>query len=136
MLREPILIVDDNQMNLKMERLLLELEGYQVQIAKNASEVWVVLENFKPRMILMDFGLPGLDGVELTRQLKKDPRIKDVVILLLSSYDQKGDEEKALAAGCNGYIHKPIDIKTFPRIVENLLKGPSGVKGWQERGEI
>jgi CheY-like chemotaxis protein len=131
MLREPVLIVDDNQMNLKMERLVLELEGYQVQIAKNASEVWVVLENFHPRLILMDFGLPGLDGVELTRQLRKNPEYKNLVILLLSSYDQKGDEEKALAAGCDGYIHKPIDTLAFPATVESFLRkgrgtGPSG----------
>lgn len=122
MLREPVLIVDDNQMNLKMERLLLEVEGYQVQIAKNATDAMVVLQNFHPRLILMDFGLPGLDGVELTRQLRKNPDNKDVVILLLSSYDQKGDEEKAMAAGCNGYIHKPIDTKTFPGVVEAYLR--------------
>lgn len=127
MLREPILIVDDNQMNLKLERLLLEVEGYQVQIAKSALDALAVLKNFHPRLILMDFGLPGLDGVELTRQLRKDPQNKDIVILLLSSYDQKGDEERAMAAGCDGYIHKPIDTKTFPGVVEAYLR--EGKKG-------
>ena len=133
MLREPILIIDDNQMNLKLERLLLEVEGYQVQIAKSASDALMVLKNFHPRLILMDLGLPGLDGVELTRQLRKNPANKDIVILLVSSYDQKGDEEKAMAAGCDGYIHKPIDTKTFPGTVEAYLK--EGKKGTGHSGD-
>ncbi len=122
MVKEPILIVDDNPMNVKLERLLLELEGYQVQIAKNAEDALKVLENFRPQLILMDFGLPGIDGITLARKLKNDPQTKDILILIVTSYDQRGDEEKVMAAGCDGYIHKPIDTKSFPGLIADCLR--------------
>lgn len=122
MSNEPILIVDDTPMNLKLEKRLLEVEKYQVLTAGNAQEALRVLEYFRPRLILMDFGLPGVDGVELTRTVKADPKNKDIIILMLTSYDQQGDETKARAAGCDGYIHKPIDTQTLPGIIGGYLQ--------------
>ncbi|HVZ79261.1 MAG TPA: response regulator [bacterium] len=123
MSEEPILIIDDNPLNLKLAKLLLEVEHYQVHTAQGAEEAFRVLEGFRPRLILMDFQLPGVDGLELTRRLKADPRSKDAIVIMITSYDQKGDEQKAMAAGCDGYLSKPIDTQALPGIVAGYLRG-------------
>jgi CheY-like chemotaxis protein len=117
----PVLIVDDNPMNLKLERTLLEIENYKVLTAKNAEDALETLKNFTPKLILMDLQMPDVDGVELTRRLKSDPQTRMIKILMLTSYGQMGDEKRALEAGCDGYIFKPIDTKTFPGIVADCL---------------
>jgi CheY-like chemotaxis protein len=119
--RPAILVVDDNPANLKLARLLLELEGYIVQSANDAEEALDILNSFRPRLILMDLQLPGMDGLELTRKLKQDPAHADVTIVALTAYAMKGDKEKALAAGCDGYISKPIDTVLFPFTVARYL---------------
>ena len=119
---EPILIIYDNILNLKLIKRLLEIEQYQALTAKNAQETLALLERFHPRLILMDFQLPGVDGVELTKQLRNDPKNKDVIIVMVTSYDQKGEEEKARAAGCDGYITKPIDTQALSGLVADLLQ--------------
>jgi two-component system, cell cycle response regulator DivK len=126
MLNEPILIVDDNPMNLKLEKRLLEAEQYQVLTAKNAEETLKILEFFSPRLVLMDFQLPGMDGVELTKKIRSNPKNKEVAILMVTSYDQQGDEAKAKAAGCNGYIIKPIDTQALPVVIASYLRGGHG----------
>jgi two-component system, cell cycle response regulator DivK len=126
MSNEPVLVVDDNAMNLKLEKRLLELERYQVLTAKNAEETLHILEYFHPRLILMDFQLPGLDGVELTKKIRANPDNKGVVILMVTSYDQQGDEQKALAAGCDSYLHKPIDTQALPGIIAGYLRDHYG----------
>ncbi len=119
---EPILIVDDNPMNLKLGKRVLELEQYQVLTAKSAEETLKVLEYFHPKLILMDFQLPDVDGVELTQKVKADPKNRDIVILLATSYDQQGDEAKARAAGCNGYLQKPLDTQALPVIIAGYVR--------------
>ena len=106
---DPILIVDDNPQNLKLARVLLSSEGHAVRTATDAKEALRVLEEFEPRLILMDIQLPDIDGLELTRMLKADPKHQGTVIVALTAYAMKGDEERALAAGCDGYVAKPID---------------------------
>ncbi|HJT23476.1 MAG TPA: response regulator [bacterium] len=134
MANEPVLIVDDNLLNLKLEKRLLELEQYQVLTARNADETLRLLERFHPRLILMDFQLPGMDGVELTKKVKADPKNRDVLVLIVTSYDQRGDEAKAKAAGCDGYLNKPIDTQALPAIVAGYLRdgrngtGQSGIR--------
>jgi CheY-like chemotaxis protein len=119
---ERILIVDDNPANLKLARVLLSSEGYEVRTARDAEEALVVLQEFRPRLILMDVQLPGMDGLELTRRLKADPSMRGVVILGLTAYAMKGDAERVLAAGCDGYIAKPIDTRKLPEQVAGFLK--------------
>jgi two-component system, cell cycle response regulator DivK len=119
---EPILIVDDNPTNLKLARVLLAGEGYVVKTANDGEEMLKVLDGFTPRLILMDIQLPGVDGLELTRRLRADPARRDIAIVALTAYAMKGDEDKALAAGCDGYITKPIDLDTLPRIVAEHLQ--------------
>lgn len=114
---EAILIVDDNPQNLKLARVLLTVAGYEVRTATDAQEALQVLERFTPRLILMDIQLPGIDGLELTRRLKADPKWRHTTIVALTAYAMKGDDEKAIAAGCDGYITKPVDTDTLPRLV-------------------
>jgi CheY-like chemotaxis protein len=117
----PVLIVDDNVTNLKLARVILCGEGYEIRTANDAEEALGVLETFSPRLILMDIQLPGIDGLELTRRLKSDPRRSHIVIFALSAYAMKGDEEKAIAAGCDGYITKPIEPDTLLDQVRRAL---------------
>jgi CheY-like chemotaxis protein len=118
---EPILIVDDNLVNLKLVRVLLTAEGYDVRTATDAEEAVATLAEFHPRLILMDLQLPGMDGLELTRQLKADPATRDIVVVAITAYAMKGDEERALAAGCDGYVAKPIDTRALPGVIASYL---------------
>jgi two-component system cell cycle response regulator DivK len=122
MLNEPVLIIDDNPLNLKLMKRLLEADQYQPLTAKNAEETMLLLERFRPRLILVDFQMPGVDGVELTKQLRTDPQNKEVIIVMVTSYDQKGEEEKARAAGCDAYIMKPIDTQALSGLIAELLR--------------
>lgn len=119
---EPILIVDDNPQNLKLVRILLAGEGFDVRTAVDAEDALNQLELFKPRLILMDLQLPGMDGLELTRQLKTDPVRRSIVVIALTAYAMKGDEQKALAGGCDAYVTKPIDIEALPKLVRQYLQ--------------
>jgi CheY-like chemotaxis protein len=120
---ESILVVEDNDTNLRLFIYLLSAKGYQVRGAANAQQALELLRNFHPRMILMDLQLPGTDGYELTRSLKADPGTRDIIIIALTAYAMRGDEEKALAAGCDGYITKPITRALPVRIAEYLASG-------------
>jgi CheY-like chemotaxis protein len=120
---EPILVVDDNPQNLKLAKVILATEGYDVRTAVDAEDALRVLESFTPRLILMDLQLPRMDGFELTRLLKADPR-RNVVILALTAYAMKGDSEKAFAAGCDGYISKPIDTNALLSVIAEHLARP------------
>ena len=75
----------------------------------------------RPDLILMDIQLPGMDGLALTRLLKADATTRDIVVVALTAYAMKGDEERVLAAGCNGYVSKPIDTRSLPRVVAGFL---------------
>jgi two-component system, cell cycle response regulator DivK len=118
---EPILIVDDNPLNLKLIRVLLGAEGYNVRTCGDAEEALATLQGFRPALILMDIQLPGIDGLELTRRLKADPATRDIMIVALTAYAMKGDEEKARAAGCDGYLTKPIDTAVFSNVLAGYV---------------
>jgi CheY-like chemotaxis protein len=130
MAADTILIVDDNSMNLKLIRVLLAGEGYDVHTATDAEEALILLKTITPRLILMDIQLPGMDGLELTRQLKAAPASRGIVIVALTAYAMKGDHERMLAAGCDGYMSKPIDTRSLPGLVKQYLVG--GVRASQE----
>jgi CheY-like chemotaxis protein len=119
--RKSILIVDDNAQNLKLARVVLANEGFDVQTASNAEDALQLLRTVTPRLILMDIQLPGMDGLELTRRLKADPATRAVRVIALTAYAMKGDDEKAFAAGCDGYITKPIDVERLPELVSAYL---------------
>jgi CheY-like chemotaxis protein len=118
---EPILIVDDNPQNLKLAKVILVAEGYDVKTAIDAEEALSILESFAPRLILMDIQLPRMDGLELTRLIKADPARSGTIVIALTSSAMKGDEGKAFAAGCDGYMSKPFDTDALSRLVAEHL---------------
>lgn len=120
-----ILIVDDNATNLKLATEVLALEGHAISQAADANEALVLLRTLQPDLVLMDIALPGMDGLELTRQLKATDAFAGVPIVALSAFAMKGDQEKAFAAGCDGYITKPINTRTFAAQVAAFMRdGP------------
>jgi len=119
-----VLVVDDNATNLKLVSELLRFEDYAILKAVDAEDAQVVLAGTLPDLILMDIALPGMDGLTLTRRLKADPRTRHIRIVALTAYAMKGDEQKAIDAGCDGYITKPLDTRKFPAQVEGLLGKP------------
>lgn len=116
-----ILIVDDNPTNLKLVSDLLEFENYEIFKAVDAEQAQIVLAEVLPDLILMDIALPGMDGLTLTRKLKAEERTRHIRIVALTAFAMKGDDEKARAAGCDGYITKPIDTRSLPGLVATLL---------------
>lgn len=117
-----ILIVDDNAVNLKLMRLVLEADGLHIVCAANASEALAAIANRVPDLILMDIQLPGVSGLQLTQRLRSDPRFAHVWIVAVSAYAMRGDETKALQAGCDAYYPKPIDTLTLPDVVAGFLR--------------
>lgn len=127
MLKEPILLADGNPLNLKLTRLVLEIEGYQVQIARSADEVFDVLQHFNPRLILLDLGLPGMNGLDVARKIKGDPVTSDIRILMVTSDEESNLPQKIMEAGCEGHLPKPIDTQKLPDIVAGYLsRGKTG----------
>ena len=119
---EPILIVDDTPVNLKLTRILLVNEGYQVLTAGSAEEALDLLRDHHPHLVLADIQLPGMDGLEFTRRVKKDESTRDILVVALTAFAMKGDEQKAIDAGCDGYITKPIDTRALGDRIRGYLK--------------
>src|ERR1051325_9107098 len=122
MAADSILIVDDTPVNLKLTRILLEHEGYDVRTATCADEALKMLESFRPRLVLADIQMPGMDGLEMTRRIKADPRNRGIVVVALTAFAMKGDEERAMQAGCDGYITKPINTRALGDRIRGYLK--------------
>src|ERR1051326_2358098 len=117
-----VLIVDDNPLNLKLTRMLLGSEGFHVTTVADEWQMFEALEHAQPDLILMDLKLSGADGFELTRRLKADPKYEDVIIFAYTACAMAGDREKALRAGCDGFITKPVDTRALPRMIFDTLE--------------
>lgn len=118
-----ILIIEDNDMNLELAKALLEARGYMVTSAKTAEEGLRLARESAPDLVLMDFSLPGMDGLSATKRLKADPITCHLPVVGLTANAMKGDQETALEAGCDGYLTKPIDTRTFAATVETFITG-------------
>jgi two-component system, cell cycle response regulator DivK len=118
-----ILLVEDNPMNMKLSLFLLESADHTVLTATNAEAGLALAREQRPSLILMDIQLPGMDGLEATTQLKADERTRDIPVIALTALAMKGDEERILAAGCDGYIAKPLDYKEFLTMISTQLAG-------------
>jgi CheY-like chemotaxis protein len=116
-----IMIVEDNVANLKLAGDLLEMEGFEVCRCIDAESALHAMDQFKPGLILMDLALPGMDGLQLTKKLKIDEKTKRIKIVALTASAMKGDREKILSSGCDGYITKPIDTRKFKNQVLQYL---------------
>jgi two-component system cell cycle response regulator DivK len=116
-----ILIVEDNEMNRDMLSRRLARRGYNVAIAVDGEQGLLMARAESPALILMDMSLPGLDGWEATRQLKADAQTKDIAIIALTAHAMAGDREKAMAAGCDDFDTKPIELDRLLAKIEALL---------------
>jgi len=116
-----ILVVDDNPINLKLVCSVLESASYEVERAMDAEEAQAVIRDTACDLILMDVALPGMDGLTLTRLLKADPATRHIPIVAVTAFAMKGDDRKAMEAGCDGYIAKPIDTRKLPEQVAEVL---------------
>lgn len=121
MSKKRILVVEDNELNMKLVKSLLDMGGYETVGCPDAEEGIEYIRAQKPDLILMDIQLPGMDGVEASRRIKEDPDLNDIPIIALSSYAMQGDAEKALNVGCDGYITKPIDTRSFLKTIGSYL---------------
>ena len=108
-----ILVVEDNLVNLTLAVFLLESAGHSVLTALDAEAGLTLARKERPSLILMDMQLPGMDGLEGTSQLKEDETTRDIPVIALTALAMKGDEERIRAAGCDAYVAKPLDYRTF-----------------------
>lgn len=116
------LVVEDNPDNMLLTRAVLRLAGYNTAEARSAEEAIEQLGICRPDLVLMDIQLSGQDGLSLTRQLRSDPRQADIPIIALSAHAMRGSQEEAEAAGCDGYITKPIDTRAFAAQLQAALE--------------
>jgi CheY-like chemotaxis protein len=120
-----VLIVDDQVLNIELARAVLAADGIEVAAAIDAESAWLCLPDFRPHLVLMDIQLPGIDGLALTRRMKADPAWTHVVVVAFTAYAMQGDEQRMLAAGCDGYLAKPIDVRRFAGSVRAYLPAPA-----------
>jgi len=119
---ERVLIVDDNAMSLKLAAFVMNAHGYDVAVAVDAKSALEEIRWQRPDVVLMDIQMPGMDGLELVRELRADVALHDLLIIAMTAYAMKGDDKRALAAGCDGYITKPVDTRTLASTVASALK--------------
>ena len=118
---ERILLVEDNPMNRRVSEFLLKAQGYLVDEARDGQEALDKVKANPPDLILMDLQLPGLDGFAATKKIKQDSSTRHIPVVALTAYAMSGDAERAIQAGCDGYITKPIDPDEFHKTVAGYL---------------
>lgn len=116
-----VLIVEDNDLNLKLFHDLLEVHGYAPIVAREGRGVVELVRAEQPDLIIMDIQLPDKSGLEVTRELKADPELKNLPVVAVTAFAMRGDEENIKAAGCDAYIAKPISIKNFLETVKSFI---------------
>ena len=112
-----VLVIEDNVANMKLATFLLESAGHTVLAAHDAELGLTLARSERPKLILMDIQLPGMDGLEATRQLKEDDATRAIPVFALTALAMKGDEERIRAVGCDGYIAKPLDYRVFLKTI-------------------
>jgi two-component system cell cycle response regulator DivK len=117
-----ILYVEDNPDNRMLVRRVLMADGYTIHEASSATQAFEALKTLKPDLILMDINMPEMDGYTLTAKIRAMPNMGTVPIVALTANVMKGDRERSLEAGCDGYIQKPIDIDTLTVQIQRFLK--------------
>ncbi len=120
-MQQKVLVVEDNEMNMQLVEYLLEEGGYDILKATSGEEALEVISKTTPDLILMDIHLPGMDGLSVVRATKDNGRTRSVPILALTAHAMRGDKDRFLGAGCDGYISKPIDVKTFIPSIQKFM---------------
>ncbi len=124
-----ILVIEDNEQNMYLTTFLLEKNGYQVTQARDGREGIEMATRCKPLLILLDVQLPVMDGYAVARALRSNAELASVPIVAVTSYAMVGDRDRVLAAGCDGYIEKPINPETFLAEIERFLPNKGQEKG-------
>ncbi|MDI9633426.1 MAG: response regulator [Methanolinea sp.] len=126
-----ILYIEDNDQNFYLVSFILRARGHEVMRARDGREGVELAASHRPDLVLLDIQLPGMSGYDTAREMRSRPDLGDIPIVALTSYAMVGDREKALAAGCNGYIEKPINPMTFADQIDGYLhmKGARGEPG-------
>jgi two-component system cell cycle response regulator DivK len=122
MAQSTVLYIEDNPENRLLVKRVLEAEGYKIVEADSGTDGLTKAETMRPDLILMDINLPEMDGYELTRRLKQMRHLNGVPVVAMTANVMKGDREKTLAAGCDGYIQKPIDVDQLPVQIAHFLQ--------------
>lgn len=117
-----VLVVEDNEMNMELALILLNQAGYSVLQAGNAEAGIALAKSESPHLILMDVSLPGMDGLTAVRTLKNDPATKDIPVVVMTAHAMSGDDTKAMQAGCDAYLSKPIDTREFRQMVARFVE--------------
>jgi len=131
--KSSILVVDDHELNLKLAREILTARGYEVVVAARGEEAVKVARDRRFALVLLDMQLPDMDGLEVLGRLRNLPETKHLTIVALTAQAMAGDRERFLAAGCDGYIQKPISLRTFSQQVEQYLARSSAGATSDER---
>ena len=118
-----ILVVEDNPSHLKLAHLVLSAAGYKVNAVDAAEQAFNSIKQEKPQVILLDLELPGMDGLTLVRKLKADTGMRDIHVIVVTSYPDRYTKKDALAAGCDAYLVKPISTRALPKIVSEVVAG-------------
>lgn len=121
-----VLVVEDNPVNLELVKFLLEEEGCQVTATDRGEEALQLAASMPFDLILMDLQLPGIDGYETTRHLKANPATASIPVIALTAQAMRGEEARALAAGCKLYLTKPLNTQQFREILRSITAGPQG----------
>jgi|SRR5579871_1760769 len=121
MANETILIIDDVPVNLKIASVLLERAGYKTVTATNGEEALQIIQTRRPDLVISDLQMPGLDGLEMARRVRQDHRLRNITLIALTGYSAKFDMQKALEAGFDGYLMKPLDGNTIQARLRNYL---------------
>jgi two-component system, cell cycle response regulator DivK len=124
-MKRRILLIEDNEQNRYLATFLLEKHGYEVATAVSGPLGIELADKIRLDLILLDIQLPGMDGYAVARALRNNPALANIPIVAVTSYAMVGDREKALAAGCNGYLEKPINPETFLSDIECFLRSPT-----------
>ncbi len=117
-----VLVVEDNDLSMKLFHDLLEAHGYNVLQAKDGTEGWRLAREHRPDLIVMDIRLPGVSGLEVTKWLKADETLKSIPVIAITAFAMEGDKEKMLEGGCDAYIPKPISVPDFLQTVERFAE--------------
>jgi two-component system, cell cycle response regulator DivK len=129
---ENILVVDDAVFNLKLIATVLRNSGYKVQLSSTAEQALSSLNTMRPDLVLVDIQLPGMDGLEMTRRIRQQARLHDVVVIAMTASAREGIEQEALDAGCNGFIAKPVEPKALAAQIHRFLEGEQEELAGQE----
>jgi CheY-like chemotaxis protein len=125
-----ILVVEDNPANMRVIRMLLRSKGYTLLEATDGEEALAVAREGRPDLIIMDIQLPKMDGLEVTRRLRRTPEFKQTPIIALTASAMEGDRDKIIAAGCDEYVSKPVNTRRFPELVAEMLqRGSPSISG-------